>query len=241
MRRLAGAIQFLTLIPMPSGATVGESAVFFPIVGALVGALASGVYLLLDRILPFAISSLGALLFLVAITGGLHEDGLADAADALRSGRSPEKILAIMKDSRIGAYGGVALLFSILIRWQTLAALGASSTVALIISEALPRTAFVALSRISTPIGDGLGAALNSGLTRNAMLLTVSQGAAIAAALAPRLAPALLLGSAAIVWCARFYFHRRIGGITGDCLGATGQIVECFCLLAFVVAKGDRA
>ncbi len=240
MRRLAGAIQFLTLIPAGPGAGIGESAVFFPLVGAIVGALASGVYLLLDRIFPIAISSLGALLYLVLITGGLHEDALADAADALRSGRSPEKILAIMKDSRIGSYGGVALLFSILIRWQALAALGARSTVALVISETLPRAAFVLLSRAANPAGTGLGSAMSAGLTRNATLLAAAQTIAIAVALAPRLAPALLLGTAAVVWLARLYFHRRIGGVTGDCLGATGQIVECFCLLAFVAVRGSR-
>lgn len=241
MRRLAGAIQFLTLIPIRSGASIGESAVFFPIVGAMVGALASAVYWLLNRILPVSLSSIGALLFLVVISGGLHEDGLADAADALRSGRSAEKILAIMRDSRIGAYGGLALVFSIVIRWQALAALGARSIAALVISETLPRAAFVALSHGSNPVGGGLGAEMKSGLTPAATLFAVAQGFVIVTALAPLLAPALLLGTVAIVWCARIYFHRRIGGVTGDCLGAAGQLVECFCLLVFVVVKGDRA
>jgi adenosylcobinamide-GDP ribazoletransferase len=238
IRRLAGAIQFLTVIPIPiAGASIGESALFFPLIGAMVGALASGVYLLLDRLLPVALSSIGALLFVVLITGGLHEDGLADAADALRSGRPAEKILAIMKDSRIGSYGGLALLFSILIRWQALSALGARSTVALIVSETLPRTAFVVLSHTAKPVGSGLGSAMGASLSRQTTLAAALQGLLIAALLAPRLTPALLLGTAAILWIARSYFQRRIGGVTGDCLGATGQLVEAFSLLTFVWAR----
>jgi adenosylcobinamide-GDP ribazoletransferase len=238
IRRLAGAIQFLTVIPIPSaGASIGESAIFFPLVGAMIGAAASGVYLLLVRLLPISISAIGTLLFLVLITGGLHEDGLADAADALRSGRPAEKILAIMKDSRIGSYGGLALLFSILIRWQALSALGARSTVALIVSETLPRTAVVVLSHATKPVGGGLGSAMSGSLSRRVTLAAAAQGLLIAALLAPRLSPALLLGTAVILWAAREYFQRRIGGVTGDCLGATAQLVEAFSLLTFVWAR----
>lgn len=238
MRRLAGAIQFLTILPVRSGgADVAESAIFFPLVGALVGALASGVYRLLDGVLPTTLASIGAVMFLTLITGGLHEDGLADASDAMRSGRSPEKILAIMKDSRIGTYGGLALVFSILIRWQALQALGARSLAALIVAETLPRAAFVALSRVSKPVGASLGSAMQAGLSRGATLAAVAEAAAIAIGLAPWLSPVLLVGTASIVWMARWYFHRRIGGVTGDCLGAAGQAVECFALLAFVCAR----
>jgi adenosylcobinamide-GDP ribazoletransferase len=238
IRRLAGAIQFLTIIPVPlAGAGIGESAVFFPLVGAIIGALVAGVYVVLDRLLPVALSSIGALLFLVVITGGLHEDGLADAADALRAGRPPEKILAIMKDSRIGSYGGLALLFSILIRWQALSALGASSAVALIVSETLPRTAFVVLSHTARPVGGGLGSAMHTSLSRFVTLAASAQGILIAVFLATRLSPVLLLGAAAILWMTQSYFHRRIGGVTGDCLGAAGQLVEWFCLLTFVWAR----
>lgn len=238
IRRLAGAIQFLTILPIRSaGSSVGESAIFFPLAGVVVGAIVSAVYLLLDRFLPVAFSSMGALLLLVLLTGGLHEDGLADAADALRSGRSAEQILAIMKDSRIGSFGGLALVFSILIRWQAFLALGAHSTLELIVSETLPRTAFVALSWISNPIGNGLGNSMSGSLSRGAVIAAAVQGVVITVALAARVSPVLLLGITVIVWMARAYFHRRIGGVTGDCLGATGQVVECFCLLAFVWAR----
>ena len=238
IRRLGGAVQFLTVLPIRAGdVSLADSAVFFPLVGAALGAAASGVYWLLAHLLPTPLSSMCAILFLVVATGGLHEDGLADVADAFRAGRTPEKIFAILKDSRIGTFGALALIFSILIRWQALNALGAQSTIALIVSEAVPRTALVVLSHIAQPAGTGLGCALGIGLSRKVTLLAAAQGVVIAFLAEPRLACALLVGTAAIVWVARYYFHLRIGGVTGDCLGATGQLVECYCLLTFVCAR----
>src|SRR5579863_2751372 len=90
-RQLVGAFEFLTILPVRSGgAPLAESALFFPLVGAALGATASLVYLWLN-------SSILALLFLIMATGALHEDALADTADAFRAGREPEKILAILK------------------------------------------------------------------------------------------------------------------------------------------------
>jgi adenosylcobinamide-GDP ribazoletransferase len=238
IRRLGGAVQFLTVLPVRAeDVSLADSAVFFPLVGAALGASASGVYLLLARLMPTPLSSMFALLFLVLATGGLHEDGLADVADAFRAGRTPEKTFAIMKDSRVGTFGALALIFSILVRWQALNALGAPSTIALIVSEALPRTALVVLSYTAKPAGSGLGSALGTGLSRNVTLLAASQGVAVAFLAGPWLAVTLLVGAAALIWVARSYFHRRIGGVTGDCLGAIGQLVECYCLLTFLCAR----
>jgi adenosylcobinamide-GDP ribazoletransferase len=238
IRRLGSAVQFLTVLPIRAGdVSLADSAVFFPLIGAALGASASGVYLLLARLLPTPLASMLAILFLVLATGGLHEDGLADVADAFRAGRAPEKIFVIMKDSRVGTFGALALIFSILVRWQALDTLSAHSTIALIVSEALPRTALVVLSHIAKPAGSGLGSALGMGLSRKVTLSAATQGVALAFLGGPWLALPLLAGAAAIVWISRSYFHRRIGGVTGDCLGATGQVVECYCLLTFVCAR----
>jgi len=235
IRRFGGAIQFLTVLPTGGGDVgLSDSAVFFPLVGAALGAAVSGVYLASARALPTPLSSLAALLFLVLATGGLHEDGLADVADAFRAGRPAARVHAILKDSRIGAFGAMALIFSILFRWQALAALGPHSTMALIVSETLPRAAFVALAHSAKPVGTGLGSALGAGLSRTSALMAMTQGVAIAFVAGPLLALIVIAGTAAIILLARSYFHRRIGGVTGDCLGATGQLVECFCLLTFV-------
>jgi adenosylcobinamide-GDP ribazoletransferase len=238
IRRLGGAIQFLTVLPVRAGnVSLADSGIFFPLVGGVIGAAASGVYLAAARLLPVSIAALVALVFLVLATGGLHEDGLADVADAFRAGRPAEKIHAILKDSRVGAFGALALIFSILIRWQALSALGPQSVAALVASEALPRTAFVVLAHVAKPVGTGLGSEFCAGISRPVALLAAAQGIAISFLTGPVAALALVAGTGLIVFVARMYFHKRIGGVTGDCLGSTGQIVECFCLLTFVCLR----
>ena len=238
IQRLGGAIRFLTVLPVRADLTsLADSAVLFPVVGVAIGASGSGIYLAAAHWLPFPLAALFALLFLVLATGGLHEDGLADVADAFRAGRPAEKIHAILKDSRVGAFGALALIFSVLFRWQALSALGPHSTVALIVSEALPRTAFVVLAYVAKPAGAGLGSAFGSGLSRTMTLLASAEGAAIACLAGPLPAVVLVAGTVALISLGRSYFQCRIGGVTGDCLGATGQLVECYCLLTFVCLR----
>jgi len=120
MRRLLAAMQFLTVVPATSPEPPAAGAIFFPLVGALIGAAAGAVYVGAIRLFPTSIAALFALLFLIMITGALHEDGLADVFDAFRAGRSPERIHIILKDSRIGTFGGLALAISVLLRWQSM-------------------------------------------------------------------------------------------------------------------------
>ncbi len=131
MRRLSSlalaAIQFLTVIPVPSAtANAGEAALFFPVTGALLGVSAGVVLFGVGCVLGRSIGALLAVSWLLIVTGCLHEDGLADVADAVRAGRTRQKMMNILKDSRIGAYGAVALILSIGLRWQALARSGAN-------------------------------------------------------------------------------------------------------------------
>jgi adenosylcobinamide-GDP ribazoletransferase len=93
------------------------------------------------------------------------------------------------------------------------------------------------MSKLTKPVGEGLGHALGSSLSRATTLAAAAQGIAITLLLALRLAPALLLAAALLVWATGAYFRRRLGGVSGDCLGATGQVIECVCLLVFVWAR----
>src|ERR1700742_1434222 len=109
-RRLWGALQFLTILPIGfQGAPTSQSAVFFPLVGALLGAVAGGVCAATEKGLGRSLAALLAIGCLAVLTGFLHEDASADVADAFRVGRSPERIMLVLKDSRIGSYGGAAL------------------------------------------------------------------------------------------------------------------------------------
>jgi adenosylcobinamide-GDP ribazoletransferase len=235
MRTLLGAISFLTIIPVRATvAPPGRSAAFFPLVGAMLGAAGAGIYLAAERAIPASLAALLTVAFWTMISGVLHEDGLADVADALRAGRSRERMLAILKDSRIGTFGAVAIVISFLARWQAIDQLADPRVIQIFIAaQAVPRAAMVALAWISRPVGDGLGLAFSSTLTTPAAVIAIAQG--IAAALLCGWRPGLVIVAVSygVIRVARWYFYRRIGGVNGDCLGATEQILEIFILVLF--------
>src|SRR5258706_10534987 len=116
IRRFLIAVQFLARLPVPlvlhnSEAELGKAAAFFPLVGVIVGGGAALVFALLQRVLPVPAAVLGAILFAALITNGFHEDGLADTFDGFGGGWTKDGVLEIMRDSRIGTYGTLALIF----------------------------------------------------------------------------------------------------------------------------------
>jgi adenosylcobinamide-GDP ribazoletransferase len=229
------AIRFLTIVPVRGGdASPGRAAAFFPLVGAILGAAGAGVYLLTAKAFPVSIAALATVAFWISISGVLHEDGLADVADAVRAGRSRERVLSILKDSRIGAFGAVAILLSVLARWQALEYLATPRVLAtLIASQAVPRAAIVAMAWVSRPAGSGLGYALALTLGTPAAVVAMALGAAAALLCGWRPGLAMIAGSVLIVQASRAWFYVRLGGVNGDCLGFTEQIVEIFILTMF--------
>jgi len=235
MRGFFGALQFLTVLPLRGDyGSPGRAAAFFPLVGAAIGSAGAGVFLLAQAAFPVPIAALATVAFWITITGVLHEDGLADVADAVRAGRSQDRVLAILKDSRIGVYGAIAILLSVLARWQALEYLATPRVVeTLIASQAVPRAAMVAMAWCSRPAGSGLGFSLASTLTTPAAIFAMAQGAGAALLCGCRPGLAMIAGSVLIVQAARGWFYKRLGGINGDCLGFTEQILEIFVLLLF--------
>jgi adenosylcobinamide-GDP ribazoletransferase len=229
------AIRFLTMVPVRGGdAPPGRAAAFFPLVGAMLGAAGAGVYLLAAKVFPVSIAALATVAFWIAISGVLHEDGLADVADAVRAGRTRERVLAILKDSRIGTYGAVAILLSVLARWQALEYLATPRVLeTMIAAQAVPRAAMVAMAWCSRPAGSGLGYALASTLGTPAAVAAIAQGAAAALLCGWRPGLAMMAGSVLIVQASRGWFYVRLGGVNGDCLGFTEQLIEIFVLLMF--------
>ena len=229
-----GALQFLTIVPIRARtADLGSSALFFPLVGAALGLAGAAILESLRAYLPFTLLALIVLTFWASLTGGLHEDGIADVADAFRSGRSPDKIFAILKDSRIGAHGALALIFITLIRWQALSSIAVDTWRPLAASLAVSRASVIAVIWVTPPAGSGLAAELSRTLTTPIAVAVILQAVVLACWCGPLSACALLGGATAIVLLARRYFMRRIGGVNGDCLGAAGLVVETFCLVVF--------
>jgi adenosylcobinamide-GDP ribazoletransferase len=239
MRTLLSAISFLTVVRVPGavsgeGVAPGRAAMFFPLVGAGIGAAGAAIYMGALRALPGSLAALLTVAFWAGISGVLHEDGLADVADALRAGRTKQKMIEILKDSRIGTFGAVAIVLSVIARWQAVQLLSTPGVVEVFIAaQAVPRAAIVGLAWVSRPVGTGLGFAFSSTLSTAGALIALAQGVLAAFLLGVRPGVAIGLGSYLIVRLARWYFYRRIGGVNGDCLGATEQILEIFILVLF--------
>jgi adenosylcobinamide-GDP ribazoletransferase len=214
VKRLLGALQFLTVAPIHGlTASPGESAIFFPLVGALLGATGGGALWLAGTMVGRSLGALLAVAWLLAATGCLHEDGLADIADAVRAGRTREKMMQILKDSRIGTYGAVALILSTTVRWQAMAQTRVNPVAGLAAALALSRASLVGLAAIAAPAGTGMGRAFAADSHATLSLVALQTMAILAA-------------SATTVVLARAYFTLRLGGVNGDCLGATCQVVE---------------
>jgi adenosylcobinamide-GDP ribazoletransferase len=227
------AFQFLTRIPLPSIAfepdALSRAIKFFPVVGLVVGFGAVAVEKLLISHLSRSMVALVLLVYLVMITGCLHEDGLADIADGFGGGWTKDQILTILKDSRIGAYGATALALSLLARYLLLASLPLEHFAAYIVSaQILCRWTSLPLSYFLPPArqGEGQGAriarltSLPSLIFGSAFTLAIVVFALRWSAVAP------LLIATVVVVLSGWLCMRKLGGMTGDCFGATNQLTE---------------
>lgn len=239
------AVSFLTRLPLPSPRNVGKGALaksmhMFPIAGVVVGGTGAVAYGLAHLLLPPTLAALLAVAVMASATGAMHEDGLADIADGFGGGTDRERKLAIMKDSRLGSYGAIALVLGLALKVFALAALASPGWVAgaLIAAHALGRAAIPLVMRLLAPAREnGLGAtvgtppASTAGIGATLALIVAAAvlppGAAFAGCLA---ATAVTLGVAWLAW-------RQIGGQTGDVLGATEQAAEIAVLLAAVACR----
>lgn len=231
---LAAAFSLLTRLPVATrDAPSPRAAWAWPIAGAAIGALAAlGTSGALALGLSAGPAAAIALIAAALLTGGLHEDGLADTADGLIGGHTKERRLEIMKDSRIGSYGALALLLITLIRWSALTTLIAAGQhwPALIAAGALSRAPMAVLIA-SLPNARGTGLSHLTGKPpRSAMLAAVALAAAIALfATGSALLPMALAVAATTIFLARAA-QQRIGGQTGDILGASQQLAEAAAL-----------
>jgi adenosylcobinamide-GDP ribazoletransferase len=238
------ALRFMTIAPVPSSDTatapdwLSRCAKYFPAVGICVGLVSAGVLLLAGSIWSPIIAALLAVAASIVITGALHEDGLADTADGFGGGWSVEKRLAIMKDSRIGGYGALALGFDVALRvtalaemplWTGAAALIAAHAAARItpafVMNALPYAGDTAAMKVSYADAPVSGPDI-----RFALVVVVCALLPLAYVSIPSVISGLLLGAllaAAIALWAR----KLIDGYTGDILGAIEQMFEIGFLL----------
>jgi adenosylcobinamide-GDP ribazoletransferase len=249
MNSFLGAVLFLTRIPVGSlynfqRTSLSRSVIYFPLVGALVGS-AGGIILAAAHVFfPASIAVLLCMAATTAMTGGIHEDGLADAADGLLGGRSAGHSLEIMKDSRLGTFGALALWFSLTAKFLLLNTLlshsAALTCAALIVAHTLGRGACVALLYFYpyARVEESKTKPFSDSVTRGQLLPALAFPTVLAFALIGRVAAACTIATVAVTGLAGVYFKRKIGGVTGDCLGAANQLVELASYLALAAEIG---
>lgn len=226
------AFSFLTRVPAGVDPAHPErlryATPWFPVVGALVGLVIGGVYAIGFQFLPSQLAATVAITVGIMVTGGFHEDGLADTADALGSGPDPERALEIMKDPRVGAFGAIALGISLLWRVVALASMGpAVGAAALVLAHTLSRVGSVVLIGLIPPARkDGLAHQLAAGGGLSAIVVAVGVGAGLGVVVIGIWVVPSIVGVALVVaWLARAS-KTRLGGVTGDVMGACQQVGE---------------
>jgi adenosylcobinamide-GDP ribazoletransferase len=244
-RALAAAVSFLTVLPIArrvalDGADVARGSVLFPLVGAGVGALSGALVWALGDVVPSVLAAVIGVAAGAALTGALHLDGLADCADSY-GGRTPEDRLRIMRDHTIGTYGATALLLDLLVRVSALAALAGSSEALLVAAAA------GGIGRAGGPLlaawlpyaqtRPGAGEALSAHPSRARAVVATVVGAVAAAAFVGPDAWAVLLVMVVVVPLAARSARNRLGGVTGDVMGATAELVEIGSLALLVALR----
>jgi adenosylcobinamide-GDP ribazoletransferase len=237
LRLFFTALSFFTRIPCTRWAGMNEddlyhAARYFPLVGIVVGSVAALIWWLAQHVLPQELAIIASMVASIWLTGAFHEDGLSDTMDGLGGGWHKEQMLTIMKDSRIGSYGAVALVMALLTKFQTLVHLSPLLIPAVLVAgHALSRCAAVWLIYTQSYVREtGKAKPLAQQISTGEMLLAALFGL-IPLALMPSSLWLALLG-VGVVW---LWFSRKLkkllGGYSGDCLGAMQQLCE----LAFYI------
>ena len=225
------AVAFLTRLPVGGGALSPRSVLWFPLVGAALGALVGGAAVGLVGLVPPLLAGALAVALELALTGALHVDGLADSGDGL-GGRDRERELAIMRDHALGAYGASALVLDLIAKSAALAVLAERG-------EVLPVVAAFAVSRAAAlPLAAALPYARTEGAGRalDRLAPVVAAGGVALAAVAAVPAPATLGAGALVVVAIWWLARRRLGGVTGDVMGAGIELTATAALIAAVAS-----
>lgn len=243
LRGSVAAMMFFTRLPIGRARLSREdwpwAAAWLPVVGAVVGALMAAVWTLVS---PLGVLPAGVLTYASGLfaTGALHEDGLADTADALGGGVDREHMFRILKDSRVGTYGALALAVSLLLRVGLLAQVPTHAVEALLVSQVLSRVPPVCLLTVLpyvSPEGTSKSWPLVSvGWRQTVLAVGLASASVYWPARATGWGPVLLatLVAAGIALWSAYWFRTRLGGVTGDLLGAAQQVSELGTLATLV-------
>ena len=241
MKSFFAALQFLTIFPWPrrsdrSAGEIAAGAAYFPLIGLILGAVLAGADALLELYVPATLSSVALVAALAWLTRGFHLDGLADTFDGLGAGGERERVLKIMDDSHIGVFGVLAVVLVLLFKIRAVELMDADRWRALLIAPVLGRWAMVLLGYRATAAREGLGATLLARMQGRDVFLATAITLVLAAGLLKMTGLALVIAIAVFTLACKSWFHRRLGGVTGDIFGAVGELSETSVLVFLALA-----
>ena len=236
------ALGFFSRLPIPRNTPytekrMNQSGCYFGLVGVILGLLCGGVYFLFQMIWPANVAVLLTMTVSLLLTGAFHEDGLTDMADGIGGGMTLERRLTIMKDSRIGTYGAATLIMALLAKFVLLTELAALSHLFLVIVVVYTLSRCVASSLIydmpyvSDP-DSSKSKPLANKQSKADLAILIATAVGVSLLLPIGLAALLLISAVAFRWLFKAWLIERIGGFTGDCLGAAQQLSE---LLSYLI------
>lgn len=255
LRRALIALGYFTRAPIPAWVGWSEyeldrAARYFPLVGTAVGAVAALALMAGTYLWPVSIAVALSMACTLLLTGAFHEDGLADAADGFGGGYTRDRVLEIMRDSRIGSFGAIALVIVLLAKFVALVEIGraspsqamlalvvahaASRAVGLLVMTQLPYARLDDAQAKAKPVAQDIGA--REWITGLLLGAAPAMFAAAAGVIGATTLLTLAVACAVVLFAATRYFRARIGGYTGDCLGATQQVAEVAIYLVLLAA-----
>jgi adenosylcobinamide-GDP ribazoletransferase len=236
------ALKFLTIVPLPeyideSSENFGKSLPYFPIIGLILGAILFGLYYGLSFILPPPLVSILLIIALAILTGAHHLDGLMDSFDGLVIGKSKERRLEIMADSRVGCFGIIAAILVLLTKYSSLTSLPHAMIMpALLLMPTLSRWLMVsALFSFPSAKTYGMGAAFKQGANWRRFTITTVIAILVSALLLNWQGIALLVVLWLIIFGIASYFNTRLDGLTGDVYGAINELSEVLVLILITI------
>lgn len=236
MNSFFSALQFLTLFPCPKRSEhraeeIGSAAIFFPVVGLLLGSILVLANFLLEPFASAILVSIVVVTLLALLTRGLHLDGLGDTFDGLGAGGDRQRMLRIMDDSHTGAFGVLAIVLVLFFKIHAIESLEFERWRALLAAPVLGRWAMVLLGLRSQAAKQGLGSTLIDHLSGKHLVVATLITVISVAAILHGSGIALMAWVAVFTMASKAYFHRRLGGVTGDSFGAVGELSETSVLL----------
>ncbi|TKG93691.1 adenosylcobinamide-GDP ribazoletransferase [Puteibacter caeruleilacunae] len=245
IRSFFTALTFFTRIPVYRWADHSQEAMnkasgFYPLVGMVVGGFGALTYWLMSMLIPVFPAVMVSMVATIWVTGAFHEDGFADVCDGFGGGWEKERILTIMKDSRVGAYGAIGILLVLMTKASMLVSVS-DTVIVIFVGHVLSRLTSVSMMMTHGYVRendkDGKSKPIARKLKPNLFALALIAGVAPITLFGDMIYFLILIPQLVTLWLMARWFNKWIGGYTGDCLGALQQVCEVVCYISILVIQ----